>query len=231
MRRRFIMQTSDVKTPENAEAQGSGSTPAHGRVAFTPEQQARVQELIDESYRKAFQKAQRGRGTSEDLEGLRREIEGLKEEKKKLALLKAVSRYNVVDGEEIVKLLEDRVRMDDEGHIVVVNSSGSAKINDAGYPVGMDEFISQWLSERPHHLRSTAAPGAGSRCAGFGHGTTGRPSLADPSAWRAMPREDLDRILREGINIHGSAGQVYRFRDVKNPFLDARKRRFGASNR
>ncbi len=229
--RRSFMQSTETNMPENASVQGNGSEGNAGKVAFTPEQQRRVQELIDESYRKAFAKAQRNRGASEDVDGLRREIEGLKEEKKRLALLKAVSRYNVVDGEEIVKLLEDRVRMDDEGNIVVVNSSGSAKINDAGYPVGMDEFLSNWLSERPHHLRSTSAPGAGSTGAGFGHSTMGRPSLADPAAWRTMAREDLDRILREGINIHGSAGQVYRFRDVKNPFLDARKRRFGAPGR
>jgi hypothetical protein len=229
--RRSFMQSTETNMPENASVQGNGSEGSAGKVAFTPEQQRRVQELIDESYRKAFAKAQRTRGASEDVDGLRREIEGLKEEKKRLALLKAVSRYNVVDGEEIVKLLEDRVRMDDEGNIVVVNSSGSARINDAGYPVGMDEFLSNWLSERPHHLRSTSAPGAGSTGAGFGHSTVGRPSLADPAAWRTMAREDLDRILRDGINIHGSAGQVYRFRDVKNPFLDARKRRFGAPGR
>ncbi len=225
------MENTEANMPEKGDARGSGSEGSTGKVAFTPEQQRRVQELIDESYRKAFQKAQRSRGAREDVEGLRREIEGLKEEKKRLALLKAVSRYNVVDGEEIVKLLEDRVRMDDEGNIVVVNSSGSAKINDAGYPVGVDEFISTWLSERPHHLRSTGAPGAGSTGAGFGNAVTGRPSLADPTVWRSMSREELDRVLREGINIHGSAGQVYRFRDVKNPFLDARKRRFGAPGR
>ncbi len=225
------MQSSEIKTPEKGESYDNGSENASGRVVFNSEQQARVQELIDDSYRKAFAKAQRTRSSGEDVEGLRREIEGLKEEKKKLALLKAVSKYNVVDGEEIVKLLEDRVRMDDEGHVIVVNSSGSAKINDAGYPVGMDDFLSQWLSDRPHHLRSAGGSGAGSHGAGFDHGNGRTRSLGDPSSWKSMPREDLDRYLREGINVHGSAGQVYRFRDVKNPFLDARKRRFGSTGR
>ncbi|MFQ5428518.1 MAG: hypothetical protein ACE5EZ_06005 [Thermodesulfobacteriota bacterium] len=225
------MQSSEIKTPDNSESFGNASEKASGKVLFNSEQQAKVQELIDDSYRKAFAKAQRTRSSGEDVEGLRREIEGLKEEKKKLALLKAVSKYNVVDGEEIVKLLEEKVRMDDEGNVIVVNSSGSAKINDAGYPVGMDDFLSQWLSERPHHLRSGSGSGAGSHGVGFDHGNTMTRSLGDPSSWQSMPREDLDRYLREGINIHGSAGQVYRFRDVKNPFLDARKRRFGSAER
>jgi len=225
------MQSSEIKTPETGESHGSVSDNAGGRVLFNSEQQAKVQELIDDSYRKAFAKAQRTRSSGEDVDGLRREIEGLKEEKKKLALLKAVSKYNVVDGEEIVKLLEDRVRMDDEGHAIVVNSSGSAKINDAGYPVGMDDFLSQWLSDRPHHLRSAGNSGAGSHGVGFDHNSARSRSLGDPSAWKSMPREDLDRYLREGINVQGSAGQVYRFRDVKNPFLDARKRRFGSAER
>ncbi|MFQ5353435.1 MAG: hypothetical protein ACE5DR_00675, partial [Thermodesulfobacteriota bacterium] len=125
----------------------------------------------------------------------------------------------------------DRVRMDEEGHVTVVNSSGSAKINDSGYPVEMDDFISQWLSDRPHHLRSASGAGAGSHGSGFTHGSIGGHSLGDPSSWSSMPREDLDRYLREGINVHGSAGQVYRFRDVKNPFLDARKKRFSSVER
>jgi len=227
------MQSSDNGMQEKGEGfgGGNGAENAGGRVVFNSEQQAKVQELIDDSYRKAFAKARQTRSSGEDVDGLRREIEGLKEEKKKLALLKSVSKYNVVDGEEIVKLLEDRVRMDDEGHIVVVNSSGSAKINDAGYPVVMDDFLAQWLSDRPHHLRSGNGAGAGSHGVGFDHGTARARSLGDPSSWKSMPREDLDRYLREGINVHGSAGQVYRFRDVKNPFLDARKRRFSSVER
>jgi len=225
------MQSSDMKTPERGEGYGNGGENASGKVVFNSEQQAKVQELIDDSYRKAFAKAQKTHSSGEDVAGLRREIEGLKEEKKKLALLKAVSKYNVVDGEEIVKLLGDSVRMDDNGHVVVVNSSGSAKINDAGYPVAMEEYLARWLSDRPHHLRSGSGSGAGSHGVGFDHGNLRTRSLGDPSSWQSMPREDLDRYLREGINVHGSAGQVYRFRDVKNPFLDARKRRFGTAER
>jgi len=225
------MRSDEIKTPEKGESYGDGGENISGRVVFNSEQQAKVQELIDDSYRKAFAKAQRTRSSGEDVDGLRREIEGLKEEKKKLALLKAVSKYNVVDGEEIVKLLEDRVRMDDEGHVIVVNSSGSAKINDGGYPVGVDDYLSQWLSDRPHHLRSSGGAGAGSHGVGFDHGSGSIRNLGDPTSWQSMPREDLDRYLREGINVHGSAGQVYRFRDVKNPFLDARKRRFSSVER
>ncbi len=225
------MQSSESKRVENSDGHGNESEGTSGRVAFNSEQQARVQELIDESYRKAFAKAQRTRSSGEDVDGLRREIESLKEEKKNLALLKAVSKYNVVDGEEIVKLLDDRVRMDEEGHVTVVNSAGSAKINDSGYPVAIDDFISQWLSDRPHHLRSGSNAGSGSHGAGFNHSSTQRHTLGDPSSWSSMPREDLDRYLREGINVHGSAGQVYRFRDVKNPFLDARKKHFSSAQR
>jgi len=95
----------------------------------------------------------------------------------------------------------------------------------------MDDYIAQWLSDRPHHLRSAGGAGAGSHGVGFERGNISTRSLGEPSAWQSMPREDLDRYLREGINVHGSAGQVYRFRDVKNPFLDARKRRFGSVQR
>lgn len=92
--------------------------------------------------------------------------------------------------------------------------------------MSIDEHVADWLGARPHHLRSAGSAGGGSQRAGLGLNGKFNYNLTDPSVWKSMPREDLDRYLAEGINIYGSAGQVYKFRDVKNPFLEARKRRF-----
>jgi len=220
-----MQQVDELKTVEG-DGQISGGTAGSSKVSFSQDQQSRVQELIDEAYRKAYAKAHRTITATDEVENLRAEIDGLKEEKKKAALYRAISRYNVVDAEEVAKLIGETVRMDESGNMTVVNGTGSSVINTSGHPMGMDEHLAHWLSERPHHLRSSGASGAGSQGVRFSGDGSMRHNLTDPSVWHSIPREELDRLLREGVNVHGSAGQVYRFRDVKNPFLDARKRRF-----
>lgn len=194
------------------------------KVSFLPEQQARVQELIDEAYRKAYAKAQRAMSGA-DVDKLKAEVERLREERKSASLLRAISRHSVVDAEEVTELLKHRVRAEEDGTLKVIGQSGAARVNNSGQPMSVEEFVDSWLSERPHHLRASATSGAGSFGARFSSAPA-RYDLSDPAAWRSMPREELDRLLREGVDVQGAAGQNYRFRDVKNPFLEARKRKF-----
>lgn len=195
-----------------------------GRISFQPEQQARVQELIDEAYRKAYAKASK-RSSSEEVERLKTEVERLKEEKKTAVLLRSISRHGVVDAEEVAELLKRRVRLDEGGEAIVTNDSGAAMVSSSGGMMSVDEFVSNWLSERPHHLRPASTAGAGSQGARFSYGGR-RHNLSDPLSWRTMPREELDRLLKDGVSVQGSAGLSYGFRDIKNPFLEARKRKF-----
>ncbi len=181
------------------------------RVEFTPQQQERIQHLIDDAYRRAFQKAAK-QAAPEEVEQLRGELEHLREEKKKADILRTVSRFNVVDPDEVVELILRDVEVDDEGGLRVRGEDGMA----------LDEYVSVWLSRRPHHLRTTHG-GGGSHGAGL---TELRPhyDLSDPTAWRNMPQEDLHRYLKEGVDIH-AGGRLYRFRDVSNPFREARRRK------
>lgn len=199
-----------------------------GKVMFQPEQQAKLQELIDDAYKKAYAKAMKGRGTGEEVERLKTEVERLKDERKSAALLRALSRHNVVDAEEVTELLRSRVRMEDDGGLTISGPAGGVQVNGFGAPMTLEEFVGEWLGSRPHHLRAGGAGGgAGSRGALFGGSLVSR-NLNDPASWRNMPRKDLDRLLDEGINVTGTAGQVYSFKDVKNPFIEARKRRFSS---
>lgn len=202
-----------------------GQSRDESRVSFLPEQQARVQELIDEAYRKAYSKAQKSASNGADVDRLKAEVERLREDRKAAVLLRAISRHSVVDAEEVTELLKSRVRADEDGTLRVVGDSGGARVNGSGAPMSVDEFVDAWLSDRPHHLRGSASAGSGSLGARLAH-STARYDLSDPSSWRSMPREDLDRLLKEGVDVQGAAGQNYRFRDVKNPFLEARKRKY-----
>jgi hypothetical protein len=197
-------------------------------VEFTPEQQTKVQHLIDDAYKRAFVKAAKNSSTSEEMERLQLEVERLRGNNKTAAMLKAIARHNVVDADEVVELMKGHVRMDDGGKLTVVGEVGSAVINSSGHPMGFEEYVDHWLSERPHHLRTGGGLGSGSQGARFGGEGKRHYNLSDPATWRNMPREDLDRLLKEGVNVQGAGGQVFRFRDVKNPFHEARKRKFNS---
>ncbi len=218
-----MTQVDELKTEKR---EGSSES---AKVVFTPEQQARVQELIDDAYRRAYAKATRSRVPAEEVERLRSELDALREERKMAAILRAVSRHNVVDAGEVAELIKGRVKIDETGNITVLADSGSSLINSEGGAMGLEEYVDRWLSERPHHLRNNAGAGSGSGKAMFGPEGSTRYDLSDPATWRSMPREDLDRLLKEGVKIQGSSGQVYSFRSVKNPFVEARKRKFSAA--
>lgn len=190
---------------------------------FSLEQQSKVQSLIDDAYKRAYSKALRGASDNDEVKRLKGEVEGLKVERKNSALLKSVARHNVVDPEEVSELLSSRVNFDDNGNLVAESMSG------AGGRVNVDEFVQSWLSERPHHLRSSSNVGSGS-VGRSGAGLTGSPTkrynLTDPESWRNMPREDFDRLMKEGVNIGGSGGKNLSFKNVANPFHEARQRKF-----
>ncbi|MBI5588332.1 MAG: hypothetical protein HY889_08215 [Deltaproteobacteria bacterium] len=220
-----MQQVDELKTVESGDGPKNGFESESSKVMFLPEQQAKVQELIDDAYKKAYAKAHR-RNPSEEVEKLKAEVDKLKHERKAAALLRAVSRHSVVDAEEVVELLKDRVRVDDSGNLSVVGETGASRINHTGLPMSVEEYVGSWLSERPHHLRAPGGAGSGSSGSRFSANASLRYDLSDPAIWRNMPREELDRLLKEGISVQGSTGQSYKFRDVKNPFLEARKRKF-----
>ena len=213
------MQVDELKTDGNngfREADGAKAA----KVTFMPEQQTKVDELIADAYKRAYAKALKSRTSSDEVESLKSENEALRNERKMASIYRAVSRFNVVDAEEVAKLVSDDIRLDEAG--IPYAASGGA---EARHKVTVEDYIASWLSDRQHHLRTSGARGAGSQGAKFGRNGL-RHNTEDPEAWRKMPREDLDRHLEGGITVNGSAGQVYRFKDIKNPFIEARKRRF-----
>lgn len=203
---------------------GLGPDAGFSKVVFSSEQQEKVQELIDSAYKKAYVKASSGKAGGEEVERLRGEVDRLKEHKLSAGILGVVAKYNVVDADEVATLLRPNLRMDENGSIIAGNSS------DGNRKVGLEEYVATWLSERPHHLRAPGSAGAGSSGVRFGDARSSY-NLSDPAAWRNMPREELDRLLKDGVNVQGQNGQTYRFKNVRNPFHEARKRKFSSGGK
>lgn len=211
-----MQSVDELKTGVDGSEAGAESS----KGGFSPEQQARVQTLIDDAYRKAYSKASRT-GVGEELEGLKKELSSLKEDRLSSAVLRVVAKRNVVDAQEVTELIGRHVRMDEGGRV----SAEGDTIGADGGRLGLDEFVDSWLADRPHHLRAQSSQGAGSHAARFST-RSAHHNLSDPQSWRKMPREELDKYLKDGVNVQGAGGQVFRFRNVQNPFVEARKRKF-----
>jgi len=129
-------------------------------IEFSEEQQQIVQGLIDDAYKRAYAKTQKTTtGSSEGVEHLRMELKSLMIEKKNAMLLRAISKHNVVDVDEIASLISGNIFMDEFGSLFVGDDmvgDGDIQplIRGDGTPVTVDEYISKWLNTRPHHLRS-----------------------------------------------------------------------------
>lgn len=247
------------KTDEQLKAEADAAAKA-GKVEFSPEQQAKIQGLIDEAYKKAYAKA--GGGSSaeiKDYEALKAELAALKagggkgkesEEVKALtakldefkaalekknareledSIFREVAKFNVMDAAEVTTLLRAGIKADENGVPMVVNADGSPRLNlnaTPTRPMTVSEFIADWLKTRPHHLRASGRAGAGSPGVKFGGEGGKEYDLSNPETIRNMPREDLDKLIADGIAVRGSGGQVFRFKTSGNAFIDARKARF-----
>lgn len=216
---------------------GGGNT---GKVGFSPEQQLKVQELIDAAYAKAYAKAMKGEGDGKaddkkkdttlpdaKFKALESQVAALRDEKKTATLLKAIGKHNVIDAEEVSSLLMRYVRLNDDNSFTVLNDAGAERLNASAGSMSVEEFVNEWLSKRSHHLRASGTAGAGSTGGRFADGNM--PTQLTPEALRKMPMDKLkEQIAGEGIKIAGSAGQTFNFKKTSNPFVEARKKVFKA---
>lgn len=171
------------------EAQDQQAENAAKPVEFSPEQQAKVNELIDKAHAKALGKAEK------QMSDLRAELEALKADKSKKTestfdeaaakkllaetearyqaqitqmlgtqksglLMTAAAKANAVNPEVVAKLVGDSVVYEDGKWSVQVD--GKTVTNARLEPMTVDEFIAKYLDENPYLKRAANAGGAGS---------------------------------------------------------------------
>lgn len=249
-------------------AGNNGGNGGAQKVEFSPEQQAKVQELIDGSFSKAYGKAKQefdakltieieklksgngGQPGAEKkvepnaemkaaLDALKtrdeqRESERQKEkaealhEIKNARITKEIGGFDVHGHDEIANLVASHFDINPETKEVFVKGvDGSPKISlQTGEKMTPKEFLASWLKDRPHYQKAAGSQGAGSQGAMFGPGGGQKYNLQDPQSIRNMPKEDFEKLLKEGVNVHLPSGQTMKFREQKNPFLEARRAKF-----
>lgn len=72
-------------------------------------------------------------------------------------LMEAASRLGAVNAEQVRALLNNQVRLNDDGDVEVVDNNGQVRYSDKGKPLGIDDLVSDFLNQNSHFRRANPA--------------------------------------------------------------------------
>ena len=225
----------------NATADGQGKTNAgdnsNGAGLSQADVQVNIQKALDAQHLrhlkeksaleaqiaelKKVSKSEDGKGEDltalkDNLTSIQNELNREREERYRAQVEAIAAELNAVNGAQVAILATPYLKMVD-GKLMVVNVEGQTRFNAAGQPMAVREFIGEFLNGNPHLIKASASAGAGSQGARFDSGAGGKPLTLE--SVKGMSIEDLKKSMGgDGLNIAGGAGQVFRFKDNKNPF-------------
>lgn len=80
----------------------------------------------------------------------------IKEYKVNTPLLNAAAKHRSVNPEQVKQLLANRVRLNDQSEVEVLDEQGSVQYSDQGKPVDVETFVGSWLKQNPHFVQAGA---------------------------------------------------------------------------
>lgn len=119
-------------------------------------EQAEKQRQEEQLKRGEFEKTLQEFAAKKDAEIQKRDAV-IKEYKINTPLLSAAAKYGAVNAEQVKSLLSSNIRLNDNGDVEVVDSTGSVKYNDSGNPVGVEDLVRDFLETNPHFKTATPA--------------------------------------------------------------------------
>lgn len=163
------------------------------------------------------------KGKGEDLTALEtrlavqeKEIKQSQERDRISAVRSTVAGFDVVSGEQVATLVSPAIKRMEDGNFSVLNAEGQRRINAAGKPMSVQEYVGEFLTANPHLVKAGGGPGGGSHGAGPG-GPVGGVKFATIQDVRDMSDEDFDKAIAEGVTLPGP-GPGYVFKTPGNQF-------------
>ena len=101
-----------------------------------------------------FEKILQDLASKKDAEILKRD-RVIQEYKVDAPLLSTASRLRSVNPEQVKSLLKSQVRMNTDGEVEVIDSTGSVRYNDKGQAWGVEDLVQDFLSANPHFVAPT----------------------------------------------------------------------------
>lgn len=81
----------------------------------------------------------------------------IKEYKINTPLLEAAAKHRAINAEQVKALLSSNVRLNDNGEVEVIDSSGAVKYKDNGQQYSVDELVGEFLRNNAHFVSPTPA--------------------------------------------------------------------------
>jgi len=93
-------------------------------------------------------------------------IQSLETELKRIrideTLVNVASGMKAVKPAEVKQLLRSNVRLNEQGSVEVINEDGTPRYSDKGEPMSVNDLVSEYLKNNPHHVMATQS-GSGSQ--------------------------------------------------------------------
>ena len=93
-------------------------------------------------------------------------IQSLESELKRIrideTLVNVASGMKAVKPAEVKQLLRNNVRLNEQGSVEVINEDGTPRYSDKGEPMSVNDLVSEYLKNNPHHVMATQS-GSGSQ--------------------------------------------------------------------
>ena len=93
-------------------------------------------------------------------------IQSLESELKRIrideTLVNVASGLKAVKPAEVKQLLRNSVRLNENGVVEVIGENGSPRYSDKGEPMSVNDLVSEYLKNNPHHVMATQS-GSGSQ--------------------------------------------------------------------
>ena len=103
-----------------------------------------------------FEKVLQDLATKKDLEIQKRD-QMIAAYKVDTPLLEEASKYRAVKPEQVKALLKNNVRLNSEGEVEVVDTTGKVRYSDKGTALSVADLVQEFLNQNPHFVQPTPA--------------------------------------------------------------------------
>ncbi len=71
------------------------------------------------------------------------------------ALLSSASKNKAINPDQVVALLQSRIKLNESGNVEIFDEKGTTRYNSNGEPLTTDELVQEFLTQNPHFVSAT----------------------------------------------------------------------------
>lgn len=116
-------------------------------------QKEEAMKLEEQKKRGEFEKILRetAEKKDQDIQQLRSQLNSVKVDG---ALLNSASKHKAINPEQVVRLVKEKVRLNDAGDVEVIGDNGTPRYTESGELMGVDQYVNEFLSQNTHFVQA-----------------------------------------------------------------------------